>query len=251
MVGFFKKYHKWLGLLFTAFILLFAVSGIVLNHRSLFSSLDVSRKWLPAEYQLQNWNNAAVAGTCRIGVDSILIYGNIGIWLTNDQGRQFVDYNQGFPKGMDNRKISKVIQMPDGTMFAGSYFGLYRYSPHVKQWVEVELPLDESRITDLFSKGDSLFVLTRSELLIGAGDFNQFKVINLKAPQGFANKAGLFKTLWIIHSGALLGLPGKLLVDLIGLIFIFLAITGLIFWMIPHYRKRVKRLRQDHFSRSL
>lgn len=250
MVGFFKKYHKWLGLFFTALILLFAVSGIVLNHRSLFAPLDVSRTWLPAEYQLQNWNNAAVAGTCRIGADSLLMYGNIGIWLTDDQGKRFLDYNQGFPEGMDNRKISKVLQMSHGALFAGSYFGLYRYSSPDEKWKEVVLPLTETRITDLISKGDSLLVLTRSELLVSRYPFNQFEVIHLRAPLGYTNEVSLFKTLWIIHSGELLGLPGKLLVDFIGFIFIFLTLTGLVFWMVPHYRKGLKKSGNNH-SRSL
>lgn len=42
-----KKYHKWVGVVFALFMLVFCLSGIVLNHRQLFSHCDVSRSWLP------------------------------------------------------------------------------------------------------------------------------------------------------------------------------------------------------------
>lgn len=39
MKNFWKKYHKWVGLFFSFFILMFCFSGIVLNHRTLFQKL--------------------------------------------------------------------------------------------------------------------------------------------------------------------------------------------------------------------
>ena len=45
MKNFWKKYHKWVGLFFSFFILMFCFSGIVLNHRTLFSKAEVSRNW--------------------------------------------------------------------------------------------------------------------------------------------------------------------------------------------------------------
>src|SRR5665811_411992 len=82
MIKFFRKYHKWLGVIFAYIILSFVFSGIILNHRNALSVIDVNRKLLPKEYRYQNWNNAAVKSTLKISSDSILIYGNIGIWLT-------------------------------------------------------------------------------------------------------------------------------------------------------------------------
>ena len=46
-----KKHHKWFGLIFAFFIILFGASGIVLNHRQLFSDYQISRKWLPDAYR--------------------------------------------------------------------------------------------------------------------------------------------------------------------------------------------------------
>jgi hypothetical protein len=105
MIKFFRKYHKWFGVIFAYIILSFVFSGIILNHRNALSVIDVNRKLLPKEYRYQNWNNAAVKSTLRISSDSILIYGNIGIWLTDSSYSDFKNFSAGFPKGIDNRKV--------------------------------------------------------------------------------------------------------------------------------------------------
>ena len=110
MIKFFMKYHKWLGVIFAMIILSYVFSGIILNHRGGLSFIDVDRKLLPKEYRYQNWNNAAVKSTLKISSDSILVYGNIGIWLTDSSFTDFNDFSAGVPKGIDNRKIFQMIQ---------------------------------------------------------------------------------------------------------------------------------------------
>lgn len=76
----------------TLFMLLFCVSGILLNHRSLIKNVNVSRKYLPGRYEYHNWNGGLLRGTTDIGhlppsvsagtADScrhLLIYGSGGI----------------------------------------------------------------------------------------------------------------------------------------------------------------------------
>ena len=234
MILFFKKYHKWLGIIVTLFILLFAFSGIVLNHRELLSSVDVSRSVLPDEYEIVNWNNAAVKGTERLSPDSILIYGNIGIWLTDSNFTDYQNFNAGIPEGIDNRKVCKVLLTEKQGLWTGTLFGLYHYDFHQKKWNNVLLPTHEKRVVDMVDFGDSLYMLTRSHLLVYKN--NSFKIRTLPPPVGYDNKIGLFKTLWVIHSGEIYGQAGKLLVDFVGLVFIFLTITGLILFI---NRKRI------------
>ena len=47
--------HKWGGLFFTLFLIIFALSGIVLNHRVALSEVDVPRSVLPPEYRMEHW----------------------------------------------------------------------------------------------------------------------------------------------------------------------------------------------------
>ena len=83
MKNFWKKYHKWVGLFFSFFILMFCFSGIVLNHRTLFSKAEVSRNWMPESYHYKNWNNGIIKGTLRLPDGKILAYGNAGVWKTD------------------------------------------------------------------------------------------------------------------------------------------------------------------------
>lgn len=47
-----------------------------------------------------------------------------------------------------------------------------------------------------------------------------------------------FRTVWLLHSGQLFGLPGVLVVDLVALVFIALAVTGLLIWIFPKIIRR-------------
>jgi hypothetical protein len=218
---------------------MFAASGIVLNHRQLFSGVDVNRKLLPAGHHYRNWNNGAIRGSLKLSPDSVLVYGNIGIWLTDPDFEAFEDFNAGFRKGIDNRKVSSVRMLPSGELFAGTYFGLFKYDRGCNQWQKIDLPGKEKRVSDLSLRGDSLLVLTRSGLLIpdGAGVFH---LHYLPPPAGYDDKVSLFKTVWVIHSGEIYGLAGKIIVDAVGMIFIFLTITGLVLF-VNRYRIRGRK----------
>jgi len=248
---FFKKYHKWLSVVFGLFIVMFSLSGIVLNHRSLFSSVDVKRSGLPKVYNYNNWNLAAVKGAIDLQGDSSLIYGNIGIWLTIDNYKTFTEFNSGFPEGVDNRKVSCILQTKNGQLFSGTYFGLFKYDYSLAKWMKVSLPVHNQRVVDLLEQEGSLFVMTRSFLLkksLGSS-VHGFEKIILPPPENYNNKTGLFKTLWVIHSGEILGVAGKLFVDLIGILFIFLTFTGLIYFLFPQWIK--KRRRRERKVKSM
>lgn len=236
----FRKYHKWFGVVLAFFFILFALSGIVLNHRGTFSGIDITRTSLPSEYRYFNWNNASVRGATQIANDSLLLYGNIGVWLTNKNFTQFVDFNQGFPKGIDKRKIADIKVTCTGEMFAATLFGLYRYNN--TDWEKVELPHKEERMVALEVRGDSLLAMSRSNLLLAMGKngYKEFSVIPLKAPDGVEKRVGLFTTIWFIHSGKIWGTSGKLIVDLGGLAMIILSMTGLFYFFAPSVIIRIK-----------
>jgi hypothetical protein len=246
MLRFLRKYHKWFGLIATIFILFFAVSGIVLNHRKLLSGMDVNRKFLPRNYRYNNWNLAAVKGSVRAGGDSIIVFGNIGAWLTDSTYQSFHDLNTGFKAGIDNRKINSMDWSPRAGLYAGTLYGLYHFRHHA--WEEVELPVQEVRVVKILFLGDSLLVMTRSNLFMSTrtGGYQDFREIRVPTGENSDGKVGLFKTLWVIHSGEIYGLAGKLIVDGAGIIFIFLCITGLIYFFVPYRLKGLK----DELRRS-
>lgn len=240
-----RKYHKWPGIVITIFVMLFTLSGILMNHRSLISSIDVSRSILPKDFRYQNWNNAVVKSVCQLSADSSLIYGNIGIWLSTDQFKTFQDWNAGFPSGIDNRKISKIVKTPEGQLFAGTFFGLYQYSFQAKKWIKISLPVSEERITEVILKQKDLIVQTRSYLL-KSSDGRTFQPIVMPAPFGYDGKVSLFKTIWLLHSGEMWGTIGKLLVDLFGLALLFVSFTGLLHFIFPKWLKHRKKKQKEN-----
>ena len=242
MKKFFRKYHKWLGVSLALLLILFSLSGIVLNHRDLFSSVDVSRSVMPGVYRYTNWNNAAVRGSLRLSPDSLLLYGNVGVWLTDNHGRHFTGYNAGFPKGIDNRKIFKLLKSDQG-LLAATLFGLYRYDPRHHRWLKLQLPVAEENVVDLLTRDSCVWIMTRSHLL-STTDLQHFRLIQLPEPEGYDHKVGLFKTLWVIHSGEIYGRVGKLLVDGVALIFIFLSVGGVVLLVSRRNVKRLKAFRE-------
>jgi hypothetical protein len=234
----YKRLHKWPAFVIAFFALLFAVSGIIMNHRDIFSSLNVSRKLMPPTYTYKNWNQSAVRGSIAAGANEQLIYGNIGIWETDNEFHNFTDFNQGLSKGIDNRKIYSMVRF-NNDFFAGTHFGLFSRKPNGQSWQRIDLPVREQRIADLNLKGDTLLVLTRHYLLKSTNG-TRFETVQLPAPVSYQRKTGLFETLWQLHSGELLGLPGKLIVDFLGLVTILLSVTGLLHFFFPKIIKRKK-----------
>lgn len=171
-----KKYHRWFGLVLSVFMLVFCVSGIILNHREAFSGCEVSRKWLPASYHIKNFNNGVVKGTVvknsgSLAIsegfsDSILVYGCAGVFLTDYQLSTWQDFNAGLPKSIDERNVRHLVQARDGSLWCAALRDVYRYDENAQQWKKVELPGNEERIMDVALGKNSIQVvaLTRSRI---------------------------------------------------------------------------------------
>lgn len=239
-----RKHHKWLGIGFAFFMFMFCISGIVLNHRELFADVSIGRNWLPDSYHFSKWNGGLLRGTLKgtFGTDSILIYGNSGIWTTQNGCKEVHDFNAGLPVGADYKNIKSCVYTADSTLWAAAQFGLYRYDSISKEWKAVSLPLAPSdKLSDLTVHNDTLVVVGRSFLYESTYPYQKFRRLELKAPAGYDKKVSLFRTVWLIHSGELFGLGGKLLMDGVAIILILLCITGIAFWLFPKYIRAMKK----------
>lgn len=265
-----KKYHRWFGLILSVFMLVFCVSGIILNHRQLFADCDVSRSILPPAYHIQNFNNGVIKGSIRIdghadlasagGIkasdDSVLAYGYGGIWLTDAKMKSWKDFNKGLPKNVDGRNIRNMVQTKNGEIWCAAMMDVYRFNG--KEWKRFPLPDNHERIADITLTKDStsLIAMTRSAVyeisgkkMKTANDKIDAASENLMAtrkiigqPEGFTPMVTLFKTVWHLHSGAFFGLTGRLIVDAIAIVLIILSITGIILFILPYRIRRQKRL---------
>ena len=188
-----KKYPRGLGVVLSVFMLVFCVSGIILNHREVFSGCEVSRKWLPASYHVKNFNNGVVKGTVvknqktasdsteqSLAVeknpsvhanssespDSVLVYGCAGVFLTDSRLSTWQDFNAGLPESIDERNVRHVVKAKDGSLWCAALRDVYRYDENSHRWKKVELPGNEERIMDVALAKDSMTVvaLTRSRV---------------------------------------------------------------------------------------
>lgn len=264
-----KKYHRWLGLVLSVFMLVFCVSGIILNHREVFSGCEVSRKWLPASYHIKNFNNGVVKGTVvkksaahslsSENCDSVLAYGCAGVFLTDSRLSTWQDFNAGLPESIDERNVRHVVKAKDGSLWCAALRDVYRYDENSHRWKKVELPGNEERIMDVALAKDSMTVvaLTRSRVFtivpfvqygeivkIGKSSSETHRVESkiIPAPKKYEPKTTLFKLVWHLHSGEFFGLPGKLVVDAIALVLIVLSITGILLFILPYGIRRAKKL---------
>ncbi|MDX9727335.1 MAG: PepSY domain-containing protein [Bacteroidales bacterium] len=243
-----RKIHKWPALFISFFLLYYGVTGILMNHRELISGCDIGAGLMPPEYRYSNWNNAAIKGGLIYGSDSLLLFGNIGVWLTDSAYSGFVEMNAGFPEGTDNHKIFDLHRADDGEMYAATLFGLFSWDSENERWVLFDLgPETKTRFTAIESAGDTLYATDRSNLYVARseGPATRFEKTEIAAPEGYKNDITLFETIWQIHSGEILGLPGKLFVDFLGMITIFLSLTGIIYFFFPRIIKRRARKNQD------
>lgn len=239
----YKKLHRWPGLIISFILLYYGITGIIMNHRELVSKIDINRHLLPSNYAYKSWNNAALKGDLIINQDSILVYGNIGVWLTDSTFTRYSSFNAGFPVGSDNRKIFDVQKDRNGNLYTATLFGFYAFDKATSQWKKLSLPGKNERFTGIENIGDTLYVLNRSYLFKGKSEGIRtcFTQIELPAPANYDNRISLFSTIWQIHSGEILGIPGKLLVDLLGIITIFLSTTGILYFFFSKHIKRRKR----------
>lgn len=264
-----KKYHRWFGLVLSVFMLVFCVSGIILNHREAFSGCEVSRKWLPASYHIKNFNNGVVKGTVvkksaahslsSENCDSVLVYGCAGVFLTDSRLSTWQDFNAGLPESIDERNVRHVVKAKDGSLWCAALRDVYRYDENSHRWKKVELSGNEERIMDVALAKDSMTVvaLTRSRVFtivpfvqygeivkIGKSSSETYRVESkiIPAPKKYEPKTTLFKLVWHLHSGEFFGLPGKLVVDAIALVLIVLSITGILLFILPYGIRRAKKL---------
>ena len=234
--------HKWGGLFFTLFLIIFALSGIVLNHRVALSEVDVPRSVLPPEYRMEHWNLGAVKGTLRVSSDSILLYGENGLWLTDSSRACFSRFERGMRSGADNRLVANVVRTHSGQLFAVTTFDAYQWNHSTQSWQRLtERFAPSDRMTDATVKGDTLVLQSRSELFLATAPYAHFERIHLKAPTNAPLGRFTFRTLWMLHSGELFGAWAQYFVDFLGVILIVLCLTGVVLAFFPKLLKRQRK----------
>lgn len=233
-----KEWHKFLGVTLCVLLFLSALSGIILNHRTLWSEIDIPRVALPEAYQIRNWNNATLRNVLHT-TDATYLYGYAGVWQTDSTMSQTpVPLNRGFMTGADERKVVAMAQDAQGKVWGASQFHLYTLD-HQNTWQLISLPdTITERLTDLYVKGDSLLLLTRSHLLLRTSQNPAWQVVDIPPSEHHEWGTLLFQIVWALHSGEFFGTAGKIVVDILGVLLIAISLTGFYFFFLRHRNMR-------------
>ena len=211
----------------------------------------------------------------------LYVCGKAGVWQSRDGGRSFSALDNGFPSAMYEKDTQCMLLTQSPTLsrlYAGTRAGLFYYSmddntdgdrdkspwrKHGGKWTQVHLPFspDES-ITDLIQTSKNLLLFTSERCFTIVDKHNAIE----KSKKGIIDniryldepptvhltpfaidalpdtRAPLTRLMLRLHDGSLFGLSGKLFVDLIGVILLFLSLSAIYIWYVPWNKKRLRRL---------
>lgn len=240
------RQHKWSGIAVSIFLVLFCISGIILNHRSAWGGAEVSRTLLPPFYRYKGWDQGMIRGTVAMG-DSVVAYGTAGAWLLSRDGSFIRDFNSGLPPAQINRNVRAIVRTAGDSLLMLTTDALYLQTPESRKWKAVRIPsVNGERLSDLTLAGDTLVLASRSSLFRTTLPRLEFEKVPLPAPvDADISGSTALRTAWSLHGNLLLGAPGKIIVDAVGLVIALLAISGIVIWLMPKRIRSIARSNHD------
>ena len=245
-----KWLHKYIGFLLILYGMLMGLSGILVNHPEWIAGLSVPRWLIPPQYHPVDFDRETLKQLIYSTRDPQRAYlaGTEGVWRTADGGRTFHPMIEGFPDTPATRTTNAIllIESNSDVLLAGTDIGLFACDPKYGQWTRIHLGDDEEPIRSILNVGDSLLVFTTSAIWRCSTDdallrFQQIESTRLVEPNGDAYDVSLVRLFFDLHSGSIMGLPGRLLFDVAGLAIIFLCFSAFYVWYYPWRRRRRAR----------
>lgn len=240
-----RALHRWLGLLGLLYFAGMAVSGILLNHPSALSGVDLPRAWLPGEYAFRDWNRNSLRGSVPGEAGVLYLYGEAGVWRWEPGAPEPVPDAEGFEPSVyyrDTRALLRVGGASAGTeayLLAGTRGGLWGRPLAGGPWQVIRLGGGRETVVDLLEAEGGLLAVTRDRVYRADTGWPPAFV---DATPARAIEPGrrlpLFRLIFELHSGEVWGLPGRLAVDALGVVLVFLCLSGAWFW----WRKRRRTL---------
>lgn len=244
-----KWFHKYLGLALILFLMWESVSGIMMNHPELISDFSVPRWAVPEHYHVKNWSRSSLIKMIYSERDSVRAFacGKVGVWETKDGGKTFHSYMNDFPTSPFYKKTNDIFLLnyeSEEYIFAATDGGLYISDLTTNNWTKIKLSSEKEKVKKILKIKNRIKIVTESnfyesELSLLSPRKLLFTKTEL-AKDNDEQVVTLVELFFHLHDGRILGLPGKLLFDLVGVIIFFLSISAFYAWYFP---KRLKRKR--------
>lgn len=246
-----KWFHKYIGLLLLLFLVWMSFSGIILNHPELINRISISKDFVPGHYHLVNWSRSSLTTVKYSGENRNRLYaaGNQGVWKSTDGGLTFSNFRgNGFPMAEYDFK-TKDLYLDDTSgyfsLLAATSSGLYRMDRN-ESWQKIKLGSHDEPVMRLLQRNGEIIAFTESGIYKSiAGERLSFKPVNARRSIAKGQeKITLVQYVFDLHGGRFLGLPGKILFDIAGLVIIFLCVASFYTWYYPKMLKRKRGARE-------
>lgn len=232
-----SKWHKILSLLFTPLLIIFAISGIGLNHANLIKPLSLPVKILPENYHFENWNRGSIQALAKNDQGGIYSAGKNGIGLFFQGGYQEIT-NPLAENNWHNFIYSLYLDQETKQLYVGSRDGLFRYSTTNKQWHYYK-ETRKKRIISLVKDPKTLQIIAVANhqvFSISTKHSDRAKSLDIRLGET-KQTVPLFRFIFALHSGEVWGGFGILLMDLLAIALIYFALSGLYYWLFPKFAK--------------
>lgn len=244
-----KWFHKYLGLVLILFLMWESVSGVLMNHPELIADISVPKYLVPSQYHVKNWNRSALIKMLYSNQDSNHAFacGKLGIWETTDGGKTFHSFMNGYTESSYYLKTNDIYLLEtDSTeiLFAAADGGLFIRDIQTSSWKQIVLDEEIESVKKFLKINTKLIAITESNAYSVdlSQSFTNFKKTELKRADN-KREVTLVELFFHLHDGRILGLPGKLLFDAVGVIIFFLSISAFYVWFFPKILKRKRKNR--------
>lgn len=237
--------HKYVGLLLILYGTLMGATGILVNHPDWIAGWSVPRWLVPSQYRPKGFNRGTLSKLVYSARDpeQAFLAGSEGVWKTNDGARTFRPLGEGFPSAAAERQTNAIFLDEGATprLLAGTDAGLHVCDPEGERWRHVPLGEETQPVRSILALNGSLLVFTTSSVWRSPREgelaFRPVEVTRV-IPASSERDISLITFLFDLHSGALFGLPGKLLFDLAGITIVILCLSAFYLWYFPWRRRR-------------
>lgn len=240
------SWHRWLGLTAAAFVILFALTGLALNHSA---SLGLDRSYLRQEIWRYLYDLNETPTVLGLPLD--------GHWLSQTDGRLYFDDRFVTQAGIPQDAAAYgnetwVIAYPAELLLVDSTGRL------LERLDASQLP---GRISAIRQTKEGLRLRTPYAVFEGdlqslnwrpVADRHDWPTRETRTPpaklasrirqDAMAHQISWERLLLDLHSGRLFGLAGVVLMDAAGVLLLMLAVSGPWLWL--HLRRRLKRRRE-------
>ncbi|MDO3380322.1 PepSY-associated TM helix domain-containing protein [Geoalkalibacter halelectricus] len=261
-----RRLHRYAGLLLLLYLIFVGVTGILLNHPTMISALSVPRWLVPPSYQIEEWNRGSLRSVVFSEREPSVgfVAGTEGIWKTTDGGVTFEPMASGYPRSRALRRTNHIVLLEEeeapARLLAATRGGLFVASVDDAEWRRIPLAPGDEHVRKILRIGERLVVFTNSNAYEAygeaGGDLPHFTLVDpdrLHGGEGGTTEGvSLVRLMFALHSGAVWGMPGRLLIDAAGVALIFLSASAIYLWYFPRSRRRSAGApRKDGIGRRL